>query len=150
MTQTTGTSTIDIAADPTSVWAILTDFNQLGALSPEAFHAEWEPGTGKAGPGARFTGYNRQGDFEWETSCLVIGSVPGIEWSFAVTTPDGPATIWRYLIDITDNGCRVTETFDSPALTGDYFQTMDPPRHQQLSENISLTLRNLRTIAEQA
>lgn len=148
MTQTSGSSTIEITTDPAKVWEILTDFSNLGDLSPEAYKAEWEDGATSPEPGATFRGYNQQGDLQWDTLCLVIGAKPGVEWSFAASSPAGPATIWRYLIDETARGCRVTETFDSPSLLADYFQQMTPPRDGQLRKNISTTLANLKQLAE--
>ena len=146
MTQTTGSTSIKLNATPAEVWEIITDLDRIGELSPECFKSEWEPGAAKLTPGARFRGTNRQGDFEWETTCMVIGAIPEEEWTFSVDAPSGPATIWRYLISPTDDGCEVTETFDSPALATDYFQKMDPPRDGQLRDNISTTLTNLKKL----
>ena len=48
---------------------------------------------------------------------------------------DGRNTTWRYEIEPTDGGCRVTESFDSPILDGEFFQKMD--RHSLLLKNIA-------------
>ncbi len=147
-TLTTGTSTISIDATAADVWAVLSDLGRIGDISPECFKAEWEPGVTEPARGAPFRGYNRMGDFEWDTACMVVAAAPELEWSIAVTAPEGPATIWRYLLSPTDKGCEVTETFDSPALLTEYFQRMSPPRDGQLRENISQTLTNLKVVVE--
>jgi hypothetical protein len=78
--------------------------------------------------------------------CVVVTADPGKEWAFEVPADDGRGTTWRYEIDSTDTGCRVTESFDSPMLDGEFFQKIN--RHKLLLENIDRTLLNLKAVAE--
>lgn len=60
--------------------------------------------------------------------------------------PDGRKTRWRYEIEATDSGCRVTESFDSQILDQEFFQKMN--RHSLLVNNIAKSLENLKAVAE--
>ncbi len=146
MTETSGSATIEISASPDKVWAILTDLSQAGALSPECFKAEWEGDATGPKAGAQIHGYNRHGDQEWDTVSTVICAEPGIEWSFAVTPEGMPATIWRHLIEASDSGCIVTESFDAPMIKADHFQQIN--RHTTMQQNVVTSLENLKALAE--
>ncbi|MEM8926133.1 MAG: SRPBCC family protein [Actinomycetota bacterium] len=146
MIETTGTTTVDIEADPQAVYDILTDLSRVGELSPECYRAEWVDGTTGPVVGARFHGYNRNGGREWDAGCIVLTADPGREWAFEVPAGDGRNTVWRYQIEPTDGGCRVTESFDAPILDGEFFQKIN--RHDLLVGNITTTLQNLKTLAE--
>ena len=148
MTETTGEATIEIAASPDRVWGILTDLSRVGEMSPECYRAEWVSGSSGPEVGATFHGYNRAGPNEWDVPCTVIAAEPGREWAFQVPSQDGTLTTWRYVIDATEAGCRVTESYDSPILVQDYFTQMDPPRDQQLPVNIAESLENLKAMSE--
>jgi hypothetical protein len=75
-----------------------------------------------------------------------VAADQGKEWAFEVPAPDGRKTTWRYLIEANGSGSRVTESFDSPILDGEYFQKIN--RHELLLANIATTLDNLKTVAE--
>ena len=134
MVETTGNTSIDIDASPETVYAILTDLTRISELSPECYKAEWEGDATGAVVGAKFRG------------CVVVTADPGKEWSFEVPGDDGRSTLWRYQIEATANGCRVTESFDSPILDGEFFQKIN--RHKLLLDNIAQTLANLKAVAE--
>ena len=146
MVETAGTTSIDIEASPEIVYAILTDLTRISELSPECYKAEWEDGSTSAVVGAKFRGYNQNGNHKWDQGCVVVAADPGKEWAFDVPADDGRATTWRYEMKPTDNGCRVTESFDSPILDGEFFQKVN--RHKILLENIDRTLSNLKAAAE--
>lgn len=146
MVETAGATSIDIEASPEIVYAILTDLTRISELSPECYKAEWENGSTGAAVGAKFRGYNQNGNHKWDQGCVVVAADPGKEWAFDVPADDGRATTWRYEMKPTDNGCRVTESFDSPILDGEFFQKVN--RHKILLENIDRTLSNLKAAAE--
>ena len=149
MAQTTGEATIDIDASPDAVWAILTDLSRIGDLSPECVKAEWEGDSTGPTIGATFHGFNEAGGNQWDVpGCEVVAADPGREWAFTVPSQDGPKQTWRYVIEETAAGSRVTESFDSPILSTDFFTQMDPPRHEQLLANIAQTLDRLKKVAE--
>ena len=146
MVETAGATSIDIEASPEIVYAILTDLTRISELSPECYKAEWENSSTGAAVGAKFRGYNQNGNHKWDQGCVVVAADPGKEWAFDVPADDGRATTWRYEMAPTDNGCRVTESFESPILDGEFFQKVN--RHKILLENIDRTLSNLKAAAE--
>lgn len=146
MVETAGTASVEIEASPESVYAILTDLSRISELSPECYKSEWEDGATGPTVGAKFRGYNRNGGNEWDVGCVVVAATPGEEWAFEVPADDGRNTVWRYEIESTASGCRVTESFDSPILDGEFFQKVN--RHDLLLKNIAKTLDNLKTLAE--
>ncbi len=146
MVETAGTTSIDIKVSPDAVYAILTDLTRISELSPECYKAEWEDDSAGPAVGATFRGYNQNGGQKWDMGCVVVAADPGKEWAFEVPADDGRGTTWRYEIESTDNGCRVTESFDAPILDGEFFQKMN--RHKLLLENIDRTLLNLKAVAE--
>lgn len=146
MIETTGSASVDIEAEPDDVYAILSDLGRISELSPECYKAEWEGEATEPVVGAAFRGYNRNGGREWDAGCVVVAAEPGKEWAFEVPADDGRNTTWRYAIEWIDSGCRVTESFDSPILDGEFFQKIN--RHDLLLKNIARTLDNLKAVAE--
>ncbi len=146
MVETTGSASVAIDASPEVVYDILTDLSRIGELSPECYKVEWEGGASGPAVGAEFRGYNRNSGNEWDAGCVVTAADPGREWAFEVPAPDGRKTVWRYVIEPTESGCLVTESFDSPILDAEFFQKVG--RHDLLLKNIAQTLDNLKAAAE--
>ncbi len=146
MIDTSGSTSIEIDASPETVYDLLTDLTRISELSPECYRAEWVEGSSGPEVGARFHGYNRNGKMEWDAGCIVLTADRGREWAFEVPAQDGRTTVWRYEIEPTTSGCRVTESFDAPVLDSDFFQKIN--RHDLLTSNIATTLDNLKTLAE--
>ncbi|MFN8079649.1 MAG: SRPBCC family protein [Kineosporiaceae bacterium] len=109
--------TMDMAATPDQVWAIVSDITRIGELSPETFEAEWLDGATGPAPGARFRGHvkrNGRGPIYW-TTCRVTACEPGRRFGFDVLGPgDVVANSWRYDIEPSATGARVTESFQLP------------------------------------
>lgn len=101
----------DIKAPPEAVWNAITDITRMGEWSPECHTCSWNDGAAGPEVGARFTGQNRNGDFEWTTECEVTESVPGEAFCFDGVFGDLRFAKWGYRIEPTDDGCRVTETW---------------------------------------
>lgn len=152
MTPTVSRS-IDIAADPATVYALVTDLDVLAELASETESMRWTKGS-RAEPGSRFAGRNRNGRRSWTTTCTVTDARPGEAFGFDVrcSLPPVPVAHWRYEITATDGGCRVTEStvdqrpgwFRKPAelVTGVGDRTAASARH------IEETLQRLRERAE--
>src|SRR5690349_9848256 len=108
-TATSGTASIEIAAPPAVVYDLVADVTRIGERSPETYRAEWLDGATGAVPGARFRGGNRIGPIRWTTTCVVTVAEPASEFAFTVLSGKGrEETTWRYRIEATDTGCRVT------------------------------------------
>jgi len=146
MVETTATATAEIAASPEAVYDLLTDLSRISELSPECYRAVWENGATGPVVGAEFRGFNRNGKMEWDAGAVVTAAVPGREWAFEVPADDGRSTFWRWQIEPTESGCRVTETFDAPVLDGEFFQKIG--RYDLLVDNINRSLENLKAVAE--
>ncbi|HEX2131890.1 MAG TPA: SRPBCC family protein [Actinophytocola sp.] len=99
---------VDVAADPDTVWTMVTDLPRMGDFSPENVGGEWVgPGPGL---GARFRGTNRNGERQWWTRVRVVEWEPGRRFAFDVRTPFGVrVSRWAYEITPTASGCRLTE-----------------------------------------
>lgn len=91
-----------------------TAYDAVAALSfarwsPECF-AVWVWRRDRDGRPARFVGWNRRGPLVWFTTCTVVASAPGEEFSFDVTTFGMPVARWTYrFAGLPEGGTRVTE-----------------------------------------
>ncbi len=142
---------VSIDASPDIVYALITDLPTLASLAEEATAMEWRKGIA-AGPGAVFTGHNRNGIFRWSTKCTVTDADPGRAFAFDVRYLGVPVARWRYDIAGADGGCRVTERtwdhrpgwFSKTAWVGTGVRDRDAAN----AEHIKLTLRRLKDKAE--
>ncbi len=85
-----------------AVWELLTDVERMAGLGPEHVRARWL--TSAPAVGARFMGWNRIGQHEWDVICVVTrcqaprfiewnvgeGPLPSSTWSYHLTE-EGPA-----------------------------------------------------------
>ena len=147
------TAAVDIAADTNSVYTLLTDLPTLATLAEETHTMEWQRDSAAA-PGAVFKGHNRNGSKTWTTKCTVTDATPGQRFEFKVTALALPIARWRYDIEETESGCRVTESTwdDRPGwfkvLAGTLTGVSD--RDAANAEHIRLTLERLKARAESA
>ena len=110
----TGSVTRDIAADPAVVWNAISDITRMGEWSPECHRCEWQEGFNGPAVGARFDGYNRNGDKEWKTHAEIVRCEPGVAFHFKamIGRSDFHFATWRYDLEPIDGGTRVTESWD--------------------------------------
>ena len=111
MTQSVSSS-IDIAAPPEKVWALISDLPRMGEWSPENKGGSWKGGATGAVAGAKFKGKNQHGKKKWSIGTVVIkeAAAPN-RLEFGLVTMGLKGATWRYEIDPTSDGCRVTETW---------------------------------------
>jgi hypothetical protein len=101
---------IDVAADPDAVWAMVSDLPRMGEFSPENVGGQWVDGATGPAVGARFRGTNRNGAKQWWTRVRVVACEPGRRFTFDVRTPFGiRVSRWSYEITPVATGCRLTE-----------------------------------------
>lgn len=98
-----------MAATPATVYALITDLDSLAELASETTHMRWRSGS-SATPGAVFSGTNRNGRRRWTTKCTVTDATPGERFAFEVTHSLAPVARWQYDLEVSDVGCRVTES----------------------------------------
>ncbi|HVF73998.1 MAG TPA: SRPBCC family protein [Acidimicrobiales bacterium] len=96
---------IDVAASPEAVYAMVADLPRMGEWSPECVRCDWLGGATAATPGAKFRGRNRIGFRRWSTTGTVVTASPGEELTFDVTSVFGlPVARWTYRISADGNG----------------------------------------------
>jgi uncharacterized protein YndB with AHSA1/START domain len=102
----------DIGAPPELVSAAISDLTRMGEWSEEHHACEWHEGFDGPVIGATFDGHNRHGDHEWTTQGKVTEADPGRAFAFECSMMDFHFSTWRYRIEATESGCRVTEWND--------------------------------------
>lgn len=103
---------VEVAADPDAVWAMVSDLPRMGEFSPENLGGQWVNGARGPAVGARFRGTNRNGAKLWWTRVRVVACEPGRRFTFDVRTPFGiRVSRWSYEITPTTLGCRLTENW---------------------------------------
>ena len=154
MAEPTAQSSIDIAAPPALVYEIVSDVTKLPEWAAETYRCEWLAGASRPAVGAKFRGLNENKGRRWPTTAIVTAADPGKRFAFKVHGVPGVTTAqWRYEIEPTDGGCRVTESTRrvSPRLATNVFNRMmvrvqDRDQHNQ--RNIEKTLAQLKEYAE--
>jgi hypothetical protein len=149
-TASQGAASLDIAAPTGVVYDLIADVTRMGDRSPECYRAEWIAGATKAEVGARFRGSNRIGPIRWTTTCTVTTAEPAAEFAFSVIDGNGrEQTRWRYTIDATETGSRVTESYRfvwCPVAAR--IAELPFPRDRQLRRGIRRTLEAIKVAAE--
>lgn len=144
-------STMQIAAPPETVYAIVTDLEAMSELAEETARMRWTKGSAAA-PGAVFKGTNHNGWRRWTTKCTVTDAEPGERYAFNVSHTGVPISRWQYDIAASAGGCTVTEStwdrrpgwYKAPA----ELVTGVRNRADVNSEHIKATLERLKKRAE--
>lgn len=153
---------VDIAVDPATVYAHVSDPTQTARWSPENTGATVSETTASLPVGAVFTGHNKRFGVKWSTRCRVSVAEPERRFQFVVEaigvrTPRlrGHIATWTYDLVRIDGGTRVIETWDDDrkrwpdplAAVFDRIVTRSSfPDHNR--RNIRTTLDNLRAELE--
>jgi uncharacterized protein YndB with AHSA1/START domain len=140
-----GSARVRVDASPDEVFALLTDLDELPQLSPENERCELLEGFTEVGPGARFRGHNRAGDYEWHADCEVTVFEPGRRFAYVVPPDYEHATEWSYTIEPDGDGCIVTESFHAPLLAlPDVYPGRIEGRRDNLEAACRTTMANLK------
>ena len=104
----TASVSIDVAASPAVVWALVSDIGLSSRFSTEVSRTEWLDGADGPALGSRFVGHSAHDAIgEWSTTCIVTGFEPEHVFEWSVIGRDGDvSSIWRYTISDGD-GARV-------------------------------------------
>jgi hypothetical protein len=101
---------VAVAADPGTVWSMITDLPRMGQFSPENIGGHWLDSDTTLGVGTKFRGTNRNGAKQWWTRVRVVECEPDHVFTFDVRTPFGVrVSRWSYRITPTDDGCVLSE-----------------------------------------
>jgi uncharacterized protein YndB with AHSA1/START domain len=144
----------DVTAPADTVWALLADLSRMPEWSPENERVEWLGGMTAAAPGARFRGTNRNGSKSWKSQGEITELDDGRRLVFRVKAGPFPVAEWRYEVEPTSDGCRVTEAWTDRR--GTLMRTLsrfatgvaDRPSHNR--QGMEETLRRLAAAAEAA
>jgi Polyketide cyclase / dehydrase and lipid transport len=103
-----------IAASPRSIYDLVADLPRMGEWSPECQKVLWTDDAVGPAVGARFIGHNRAGPrglFRWSRRGRVLVAEPGREFAFVTEEGGKESTIWRYRLEPSEGGARVTESY---------------------------------------
>jgi len=111
MTFVTVSVSAEMAPQPATIFALVSDLPRMGEWSPEATGGRWKDGAGGPAVGARFSGTNRNGIHRWSTTATITEMDAPRVFAFDVTFMGIRAANWRFEIEPIDHRCRVTETW---------------------------------------
>ncbi len=106
-------ASVDIAADPERVWAVVSDVTRMPEWSPE-LRRLYPIGGRRVRVGLTMVGINRRGPVAWPTTSKVVRLEP--QRAVAWRTRESGAT-WTYELQPTGSGTRLTGRRDLPAFT---------------------------------
>ena len=92
-----------VAADPMTVWDMVSDITRMGEWSPECYKAFWL--TPKRGKGAMFLGLNKDRGLRWPSPAIVTEAERAKVFAFRASS----GVVWRYLLSPEDGGTRLVE-----------------------------------------
>lgn len=143
---------IDIVVEPEVLYDMVSDPRRIGKWSPICRGGEWKNGgTGKVGD--VFTGRNVAGDDEWTTISEVLVADYPCEFAWLVAPDLGGVARWSYIIEPTDYGSRLTETWHVLPKGREWLRKNkgeDAPaqRRETAQRDIPKTLAAIKRIAE--
>lgn len=152
----THTDSVEIAAPPEAVWAMVTDMERYGEWSSENAGGYWRkgedgvPGTGQVGD--MFVGINRRDGAEWKAPVEIVARDEGRTFGFVTGGMAYNIALWQYQLEpLDDGGTRLTEYYElrnlSP-LMQEHGQPEIDKRRDNMITSIRATLENLKAAAE--
>jgi uncharacterized protein YndB with AHSA1/START domain len=143
-------ATIEIAAPPETVWALVSDLRTMPRWSPQTAKSFLR---GENGLGARFVNINRKGLLVWPTQSKVVRYVEGTEIAWRVKEN---FTVWSLRLEPTaDGGTRVVQTREAPQGISDVSVKLTkvafggvPKFNQTLESDMATTLTRIKAAAE--
>jgi Polyketide cyclase / dehydrase and lipid transport len=144
-----GEQTIEIAAPPDTVYALVSDLTRMGEFSPECQRVEWLGGATGPAAGAKFVGHNRGGPIRWSRHGRVISATTGHRFSFVTEERGRDSTLWTYQLAASPGGTTVTESYQVRWIPW-WMHAVDAVtfRRRQLLRNMAKTLARLKATAE--
>jgi hypothetical protein len=147
--------TVDVAASPENVYALVSDVTRMGEWSPECFQCSWTKGATGPVVGARFKARNKghRGPAWFNTPMVTVANA-GREFAFNRSGPGIGSYTWRYAMEPTPDGTRLTESFDAlrplaPIMTWITEKwTGSADRDADLHEGMVTTLARIKAAAE--
>ncbi|MBM9463271.1 SRPBCC family protein [Aeromicrobium sp. YIM 150415] len=143
-------ASIDIAASPAEVWAVVSDLRRMGEWSPQCRKMFIKGGVVQRGTST--VNINRQGPLVWPTRSVVTEFVPEQRLQFVVRENK---TRWTFELEATPEGTRLTESRTTPKGVSDLSNLLTrrvlggTERFEDgLQSGIHQTLRRIKDAAE--
>lgn len=144
-------ATLDIAAPPATVWALVSDLRNMPRWSPQTLRSFRR--RGESGLGAHFFNINRKGLLVWPTRSKVVRYDEGREIAWRVKEN---YTIWSIRLEETpDGGTRVVQTREAPDGISDLSVNLTnvalggvPKFTETLERDMASTLTRIKAAAE--
>ena len=138
-----------VAADPMTVWELVSDITRMGQWSPECRRCEWIDGATGPVAGARFRGHNRMGPVRWSLTGDVKVADRGRQFTFATVDHGREGTRWTYRFEPSGSTTKVIESYEV-VYEPWYIRILDQfaPRRRALRKGMERTLRQLKAAAE--
>jgi uncharacterized protein YndB with AHSA1/START domain len=103
-------ATIDVAAPPAQVWALVTDVERMASWSPQVVRSKVKGGPVRLG--TKFANLNRQKLLFWPTNGKVVRFDPHLDFAFRIAEN---RTIWSFRLEpLPGGGTRVTQRREVP------------------------------------
>ena len=146
---------IDIAATPDEVYSLVSDITRMGEWSPECVECSWAKGATGPEVGARFKARNKGARGPaWRNTPTVTAARAGHEFAFNRKGQGIGSYTWRYVMEPTTTGTRLTESFDAEKVLGPVMTfitekwTGSSDRDADLRRGMTTTLARLKAAAE--
>ncbi len=146
----TGSASVVINRAPADVWAAVTDITRMGDWSPECTGGRWVAGATGPAVGATFEGDNKarfagRTIKAWTTTSEVTECEPGMIFTFVA---EGYTT-WRYALEPSGSGTKVTESFSfvPTGLQGFIYKKL-LRRDAAMTKGMQRTLERIKTVLE--
>jgi hypothetical protein len=146
---------IEIAASPETVYALVTAMERYGEWSSENCGGYWRkdasgsPGTGAIGD--QFVGVNRRAGREWKAPVEIVEREEGRAFAFITGGREGNYAFWQYLLEPSGSGTRLTEHYELRTLPPPLVEGGQPAiddRMEAMRSSIRATLEGMKAAAE--
>lgn len=148
---------IEITATPEQVYDLVSDIPRMGEWSPECYQCTWTKGASGPAIGARFKAKNKGGRGpSWFNTPVVTEAEPGRTFAFNRSGPGIGSYTWRYYIETTPTGTKLTESFAAERPLGTAMNwitlkwTGSADRDADLRSGMLTTLSRIKAAAESA
>lgn len=149
---TTDQVELDIDADVSLLYDMVSDMPRVGEWSPECEGVDWEGDVRVPVEGSTFVGHNAVGPgrrIRYSRHGRVLVAERGREFAFVTDEGGRESTVWQYTFTALGGRTRVTESYDVRWIPA-WARILDVPlnRHRELVENMHTTLEELKEAAE--
>ncbi|HEX7739191.1 MAG TPA: SRPBCC family protein [Marmoricola sp.] len=102
---------IEIAASPDVVWALVADPRRMAEWSPQVVSVRLREGHDTIEVGTEFTNRNELGELAWTTHGTVVRLDPGRELAFRIAEN---WVVWSYTVEPAGEGTLLVERRETP------------------------------------